>query len=334
MTSDGLIVFVRDGWSRVVRPAESHDLGADGWLPVGRVSDRAEGWALAAVAHGALPADYDNPLRARPITLPATLYRSVSLEELGHILETGSVRGGGNGFNGFDRRPFVFFADRITPKVIAQGEDDGRALAYPYQGRMAELADAELRYLRELATIARDRFEALRANPGSPKMARRIASIQQPIDWDSFPDGNSAAYRDSKWLGLLPEEEFSRRLRDFSSARARLRDELDENFHGKVSERKAEKEALTFSSALIETKPIGLGFHFSKSFGGSGMGEEDEYGLFPGQVRIQDIKSVLWVKNGTVVDETSCDAASEVMERLDLERTEYHASLACLAPTP
>jgi len=334
MTPGGLIVFVRDGWSRVVRPSEAHDLASGGWQPVGRVADLAEGWTLAAVGHGALPADYDNPLKARPITLPATLYRSVSLEELGHILETGAVRGGGNGFNGFDHRPFVFFSDRITPKVVSQGEDDERALAYPYQGRVAEVAAAELSYLRELAVIARDRFEALKANPGSPKMARRIASIQQPVDWDSFPDGNSAAYRDSKWLGLLPEEEFSRRLQEFSRARAALRDELSENFRGKVSERRAEKEALTFSSAVIETYPIGLGFHFSKSFGGSGMGEEDEYGLFPGQVRTGDIKAVLWVKNGIVVDETSCDAAAEVLERLDRERAEYRSSLECASLAP
>lgn len=353
MIYDDLTVYVRDGWSKVVRMPEPGIVGAvrrgktweaiwsdppadpseEGWIPVLRgTGSRTEGWAYAAIHHGALPIDYDNRLKARPISDACPLYRAVSIPEMADILKTGAVGGGGNGFHDFDDRPFVFFADTITPKVIWQGEEIERSLGHPIRLRASELEVAYDGYLEELEYEARKNLQAA-FRTGDDEVLLKLSTLSTPLDWGSIRDPNSRAFRDAIWLGIVPEQEVSRILREFRQEREALTAEFKSDYRRMHEERQREREAMSFTSAVIETRPIGLGFHFSEAFGRSGMGNEDEYGLFPGQVRAEDIASVRWVKDGSIVHASSYSEAADVIALLDQERSKVHSEELSL-PTP
>lgn len=191
---------------------------------------RIEGWTYAVLRHGCLPDDYDDRMLPCAFFQPKVLFRSISLGEMADVVRSGAVRGGGNGFNGFDRRPFVFFSPAPTPRCIGQGEEIDRAAAHA-------VVDAHGK-----------------------------AAFEGKGGHDLF-------------MGLYRGE------------RARMAEE---------------RKGLEFTSAVIRTRAIAPGLHYSREHGSSGMGEEDEYGLFPGQVTLADIEEVLLVRDGNVV--RSCDA--------------------------
>lgn len=78
-----------------------------------------------------------------------------------------------------------------------------------------------------------------------------------------------------------------------------------------------------YSSAVIKTVPIVMGFHYSPEHGRTGMIGEDEYGLFPGQVRIEDLAEVMWVKNGKIVDVINALDQDQVMQVLTQVEDDY-----------
>jgi len=378
MIYDDLTVYVRDGWSKVVRRAEPGIVSAvmrgkvwepvwsdpcpdpadEGWVPVKKgVRDSLDGWTYAALNHSALPADYDNRFKARPIESPRTLYRAVSLGEMADIVSTGAVSGGGNGFHGFDSRPFVFFSDAITPRVIHQGEEIDRSLGHQMQLQFKELQAAFDGYMEEMEHEARNALRKAAGNLSALSRTRvlsemdpsvqvpqafheadqlfsMLSRLEGPIDWNEFRDPRSRSFRDARRLHIVPGAESDRILREFQDARHAIKEEFQSTYRQRYEQVRREREAMSFTSALIETRPIGLGFHFSKRFWASGMGDEDEYGLFPRQVRADDIKHVLWVKDGIVVDETSLDAAADVLERLKLERESINPAEEMAAPAP
>lgn len=215
---------------------------------------RLEGWSYAAIAHGCIPDDYDDRMKPCAFFRPTVLFRSVSLAEMDDIVRTGSVSGGGNGFNGFDRRPFVFFSPSPTERCIGQGEEVDRAAAQA----------------------------VVKAHGTAPFEGK---------------DGHET------FMELYREE------------RRRLAEEL--------------KDA-EFTSAVIRTRAVAPGLHYSREHGSSGMGEEDEYALFPRQVKLPDVEEVLLVRNGRIV--RSC-AVPEACEALGLPQAE-EAGDACEASEP
>lgn len=220
-------VYANHEVSRCV-PTDAHGerarLEAEGMsLFLEATATKIEGWALAATELSVIPDDYDDSMTPVACFEKRVLYRSVSPEELEDILLSGAVVGGGNGFNDFDRRPFVFFSPAPTENCIWQGEEVERA--------------ASVQVIREA---------------GGP------AAFEGPGGRDRF----LALYR------------------------------------GRLSElRQARKEA-EFTSAVIRTLPIGPSLHYSVEHGRTGMGGEDEYGLFPGQVKLEDVAEVMLVRNG------------------------------------
>jgi hypothetical protein len=130
----------------------------------------------------------------------------------------------------------------------------------------------------------------------------------------------------------VPGLEADRMLREFQDARHALTEEFKANYRQMHEERLREREAMSFTSAVIETRPIDVGFHFSKRFGGSGMGEEDEYGLFRNQVRAEDIVSVRWVKDGKVLEMGTIEDAPHQMQLLEQERSRALMEASSMAP--
>ena len=205
-----------------------------------------EGQTYAAINHGCLPDDYDDRLMPGLIWEPTTLYRSVSIQELEAIVEAGEIRGGRNLFNGFDPRPFVFFADQLNEQTIGQGERADRVADY--------------------------------------------LAIKSCID-EGLPLEEISVAGRPRYLKLYAEECEAR-------------------------------ERMTYTSCVIETTPVKLGFRYSCEDGGrTGMNGDNEYGLFPGQVTVDQIVALHWVKDGEIVHKTSFDEVSDILAQLRDERT-------------
>jgi len=70
-------------------------------------------------------------------------------------------------------------------------------------------------------------------------------------------------------------------------------------------------EPLPYTHAVLETKPVGPGLHYSREHGATAMNGEDEFALFPGQVTSSDIAAVHWARKFELVDTTSLEQAAE-----------------------
>lgn len=233
-SSDRWLVYVAEGGevSRcvpdsqpIINPFETEGLR----LVWDAAPSRLDGWTYAAIEHGCIPDDYDDGMKPCAFFQPTVLFRSVSLAEMAHIVHSGSVRGGGNGFNGFDRRPFVFFSPAPTPQCIFQGEEADRTAAHAVVAAHGEAAFAG----KDGHVLFRELY-----------LKERTALL-------------------------------------------------------------AARQHAEFTSAVIRTRPVAPGLHYSIEHGRTGMSGEDEFGLFPKQVRLSDIDEVLLVKDGRVVH--SCD---------------------------
>ncbi len=77
-------------------------------------------------------------------------------------------------------------------------------------------------------------------------------------------------------------------------------------------------DPLPFSHAVIETRPVGPGLHYSLEHGKTAMNGEDEYALFPGQVTVDDIVAVHWARKFALVGSCSLEEAGERLVEFDL----------------
>lgn len=242
------LVFVNNDVSRTV-PEGSDDVRLwqnEGYeLVWGAAPSQFEGQAFAAINHGCMPDDYDDRLMPGLIWEPITLYRSVSIQELEGIVASGEIRGGGNLFNEFDPRPFVFFADKLNEQTIGQGERADRVAEY--------------------------------------------LAIKSCVDEGMTREEMGAAVR-PRYLELYAEEREAR-------------------------------ERMTYSSCVIETVPVKTGFRYSCEDGGrTGMNGDNEYGLFPGQIKPDQIVALHWIKDREIVHSTSFEEAPNILDELKAER--------------
>jgi len=324
-------VFVKDGESRCLLdgregPTDALSLMENGWSLVwDNAPSPFEGWTFAAVEHDALPIDYDDTYFPCLINEPTPLYRAVSMDEMSHILETGAVKGGGNGFNGLETRRFVFFASALSDMTISQGEDTERQAAKRLSAHpvVAEYDAAEKAlddFLLDILNKCQDRVYKMneeRAEEGWPLL------MNEPGDWEEFRNRFSKKFSDT--VMLLPESfKLFEKLSDLEDAVTDVQNRYLDLLRNYCDEVAREVASLSYSSAVIETVPISLGFHYSKSFGKSAFGDEDEFGLFPNQVKASDIVRVHWVKDGVVLRTTSLDEAPEIMEQIDRERAAHY----------
>jgi hypothetical protein len=313
----GTDMFLRHGWNLVWPDAPS----------------ALEGWAWALKQYKAMPADYDDTYMPDLINEPTVLFRSVSLEEMSHILEIGAVKGGGNGFNDFETRPFVFFSPALTEKTMWQGEEAERQASQRLskQPIVAEFERAEREleeFLKEVEDRARRKVEEInieREEEGWPLL------MTAPDDWDKFRRRWSYNTFNDIVGYLKNSKKIFEKMSDLEDAVDGVRNRYLDLHRETTEEIARENKALTYSSAVIETVPITHGFHYSNSFGKSGMGEEDEYGLFPNQVTEDDIVRVHWVKDNVVLRTTDLEGAREIMEQIDRERAALYGTAPAMA---
>lgn len=89
----------------------------------------------------------------------------------------------------------------------------------------------------------------------------------------------------------------SKRRFELRDQLAEVEKEYREQFDFEQSVYKSWLEKLPYTSAILETKPLRGGFHYSKNHGLSGMGDEDEFGFPPNAVKWSDITKVYLIKN-------------------------------------
>lgn len=70
-------------------------------------------------------------------------------------------------------------------------------------------------------------------------------------------------------------------------------------------------DPLPHTHAVLETKPVGPGLHYSREHGSTAMNGEDEFALFPGQVTVGDIVAVHWARQFELAGTSSMEEAAE-----------------------
>ena len=327
MTQDAprtaFLVLLRDGASRVLGTAagaEASALVAAGWETVwDAASSEAEGQAFAARVPGALPDGYDDRLSPRRMASPVALFRSVSPGELADIAGCGLVQGKLNAFNPFDRRRLVFFGPAMTTRLVGQGEEVERAV---------EAAFADHPDLKGFDAIAATRgrllgefLKGLDRIAGKVERQRAGQARRRPVldprrradaQGGSVPTAR-ALYRD------LPQDprmdRLAASLSELDARESALRERIKLMVREAVRDERARRLDLDVTSAVVETRPLAHGFHYSLAFGRSGMGDEDEYGFLPGTVAVDDLVRVHLVRRGEVVDTLAADMIDEAVAR-------------------
>jgi len=205
---------------------------------------------------------------------PMVLFRSVSPDEWEHIKATGSVIGGLNRFNPWDRRREVFFGAILNEKLIGQGEDVSRRGEFYVQQS----------HLGTQYKEAVDKVEALLEK-------RRARSEKLGYTLETAP---GFLHRTDAVLKRIAEQS-----KAANAEVSRLRDEGRIAIRTKMQELRAEDSRRGFSSVILETQPIGGGRVYSGKH--SGMGTDNEYGFESGAVIAADITRVRFVLGGKVI---------------------------------
>jgi hypothetical protein len=191
----------------------------------------------------------------RPMQKEIILFRSVSPKELIDILDKSQVTGGLNRFNTFDHRREVFFGDAITEMLLGQGEEISRRAENMMQShKIQEKYRAAQDEFRTLTSEAKEKYVHFYKYPTAVK--KKIDTADKSIK------KITSSFRAILMLEIKKEREIN--------------------------------ELRTFTSAVIETKPVGGGRHYSTKHNGgsSGMGDDDEYGFESGVVKITDIAKI------------------------------------------
>lgn len=251
-----------------------------------------DGYRFAKERFDAEPAYTDkyNPVR---MTEPKVLYRSVSYPELLDIVRKKKIMGGGNRFNQFDGREWVFFGDDMTSNLIYQGEELARQVEMqlmdiPLQKKYRRISTR----LKEITTEINDLLDELMVDHNKDRVAAGKPEMKRNEDWDRYAERRS------------PE------LRKLTTERIKLdakQRELDQEyraiFRSKYDDHRSYIDTLPFSSAVLETRPLAGGWHYSKSHNGGDTGfDNDEYGFPRGAITLKDITRIHLIKNRKVID--------------------------------
>lgn len=306
----------KDGVARVYNeddPAyiESYQ---DGWRLVWD-SARTKDLAIARARDNGLI--LDDKMHPRAMVEPKTLYRAVSLPELADIAKTGEIRGKGNRFNGFDPRPYVFFGDTINSDLIYQGEEIERQAS-------AAMSDHEIHQRFEQITAARDKIKVkmvtygkaalVKANKAQAKAGRRQI-VLEPDEIERL-ERNELPNRLVNMVNFdEPYRALRAQLQQLSKDEQALRDEYKQHFRSEYAKHKSWVDEQPISSAILQTKPITGGAHYSSAHGQTGFSDA-EYGFWPGQVKLSDIVKVHYVKDGQIINRAPPDTISTTLAKL------------------
>jgi hypothetical protein len=317
-------VLAKNGLARCINENDSDlfDLRDKGWDVIwDSAKSVEEGLERAYKQYGYLPWDDMEPL---PVASPTVFYRSVSLPELKDILKTGAITGKGSSFNETETRRWVFFGDKISKNLIWQGEDhqryaqmslDGHAIHEKHRQLAVALKMAREDFVEEAKKFLAD-FNRRNAGRGEIKI--------DDADYAAVLRGSHAA--------TVKVAELTRFSPSIVALRKELRDleakerELQQKFRGlisaKYSQLRTKIEGQIYSSAIIETKPLTGGLHYSDAhgksyFGSSEDGLLDEYTFPPGTVTLADITRIHWVKDRKIVSTSDVKAAPGILRKMN-----------------
>jgi hypothetical protein len=244
----------------------------------------------------ALRPDPSDWLKPRNMDETVVLYRSMSIAELADICSTGLIQGGGNRFNWFDARPYVFFGDELNDQLISQGEDLWRQARHT-------MSNHPLTKKREMLQSHAQRQARLiirEMDADGIRYARTyVEDFLAGYDYD-VKKFKRAVLR-SLGAGHRKYGVLFQALATLHAQQDQLNERLDETFELELKALETCTAAATYSSAVIVTRPVTGGLIYSTEFGGCGLGER-EYCFLPGQLKFCDISDVILVKCGVVVE--------------------------------
>lgn len=250
----------------------------------------------------------EDPFGPKLMDKPKVLFRSVSLLELKDIFERGEIIGGQNRFNDFEHRKWVFFGDQITEQLIGQGEEIERQAVHMLNNHRVH---HEFRHIKQnieyWANFIRNRLNRLGIEFGEDEML----GLQHQGEHRQYFMRLAAQMEGDRSKYFQAIDEIQRLVEETYELGRVYRDALKNMANG-IRLKNADKKA---SSAILVTKPIDGGLHYSKEFGKSGF-QTDEYGFHPGQVKASDIDKVIFVKDGVRVASCQGWRALDVVKKL------------------
>lgn len=311
-------VLVRDGLARVVPESDAETLWrleGEGWEIIWDSARTVEdGYERAWEQEQAMP---DDDYRPRRMASPKVLYRAVSLPELVDIFRKGQIVGGGSSFNDFEQRRWVFFGDSLEA-VIGQGEDVSRQASHELRqhainGQFRDLTERFMALAREF--VEGSKRDLARMN------AERRAENWKPIEvpdetWEyALAGSDSALWEIWEKVGWIKHKQVWTTLRKIEDQRNKLQNRFIDMLNRRTDAMTKAIEKKPVSSAVIETKPISGGLHYSGQHGKSAMPDADEYGFRPWTVTLSDIERVHFIKDGRVVASVPVDQVSGMLRR-------------------
>lgn len=244
----------------------------------------------------------EDPMAPKRMTEKVILFRSVSMPELIDILDKGCVVGGGNRFNEFETRRHVFFGDKIDELLLWQGEDVERQAIHQatYDGIYDDLIETNNEITKTCTDIA-NAFQrhGIETSPSFYQDVMRGYVGEATRLSKDFPEIVSL---------LATKAELEAELKS-------LQEQWKKHVRQTITNLKFQRDSLPYTSAVIETRPLTGGLHYSKSHGKSGFLDNDEYGFRSGEVTIHDITAVHLVKDRTIVKTVTVDELPIVLKK-------------------
>jgi hypothetical protein len=317
-------VLAKNGLARCVNENDSDyfDLLDQGWdLIWDSAKSNEKGLEFAYERHGYLPWDRMEPI---PLNAPKVMYRSVSLPELKDILKTGAVTGKGSTFNETETRRWVFFGDQISKNLIWQGEDHQRYAQMSMDGHAIHAKHAEvakqLKEIRQSFVEHCKRFVA--------QWNKRYAASGRPMTISDEDYQGALWGRHSSVVKLMDICRYDPNVRDARETMRDLEDaerDLNRKYRDLIGKKyqsiKPKIDAQMYSSAIIETKPLTGGLHYSDDHGESYFGSDedgklDEFTFPPGKVTVADIVRIHWVKDRQIIATSTVKAAPGILRKM------------------
>lgn len=250
----------------------------------------------------------EDPFGPKHMEEAKVLFRSVSLRELKDIFERGEVIGGQNQFNDFEHRKWVFFGDQITDQLIGQGEEVSRQASHMMNDHRVHHEFRRIKQNIEFwANFIRNRLTRLGVEFDEDMM---LGLIHQGEHRGYFLR-LAATMETGREKYFEAIDEIQRQVSEVSDLRNTYR-EAHRNYESGIALQNQHRKA---TSAILVTKPLSGGLHYSKNFGKSGF-QTDEYGFHSGQVKASDIDKVIFIKDGVRVASCNGWKALDVVNKL------------------
>lgn len=299
-------VFIRDGVAKVFHEDDFDDMQRFRDVGWEQVFDSArsydDGYAYAARMFDCINLDYNDKFGPVPMEAPTKLYRSVSIRELVDLAHQGVLTGRGTSIVSEDPREFVFFCDEVTPMLANLGEElerqaqvalEEEGIHFDYATVCSSMESWGHRFVDLFKVLAKEQVEA-----------GGLDVTVTDAEFDAVRNGDVAKARQLARYIHVYNKDLNDCVIALSTCDER-RSELESRFNDMKKEwidaELVRRQNYPFTSAIIETKPIKHGYHYSEKHGRSAMGEMDEYGFVSNSVSLDQIQRVHCFKDGKLI---------------------------------